>query len=479
MPKRATMTERGGWFGAALVLVAVLTVLRLAVLALQPIDLFTDEAQYWLWGQSLDFGYYSKPPLIAWVIRVSVALGASDAPFWVRAPAPVLHGAAALILGAVAARLGGRRAALWTAAAYATLPFVSFGAHVISTDTVMAPFYAGALALVLRTAATRRATDGVAAGLVFGLAFLAKYAALYLVPGLVLAAVLSPAFRPGWRGAAWMAAAFALMAAPNLVWNLNHGMVTLAHTLENADWAPGGPSLSLAALAMFLASQVLVFGPLGALMLLGAPFRRLTRAEWALLALALPPLLVVSVQALLAGANANWAVTAYFAATPLVVMLAGRVWNSASLALNALVGVALMVLALAAPWPSIGERPVLERVLGRAYLSRQILALAKAEGLPVLASDRGILADLFYTGAGSGVTVWAPRRAGRAQNYYELTYPHPVAPAGPTLYIAATPPRCEGAVLQPLVTFDTAGGAYARASFAAYLLAPGCADVAD
>ena len=33
-------------------------------------DLFGDEAQYWIWSKNLDFGYFSKPPLLPWVIYV-------------------------------------------------------------------------------------------------------------------------------------------------------------------------------------------------------------------------------------------------------------------------------------------------------------------------------------------------------------------------------------------------------------------------
>ena len=33
-------------------------------------DLFGDEAQYWLWSKNLDFGYFSKPPLLPWVIAL-------------------------------------------------------------------------------------------------------------------------------------------------------------------------------------------------------------------------------------------------------------------------------------------------------------------------------------------------------------------------------------------------------------------------
>ena len=48
----------------ALILLGLLA-LRLAAVLLSPLELYADEAQYWRWGQSLDWGYYSKPPLIA------------------------------------------------------------------------------------------------------------------------------------------------------------------------------------------------------------------------------------------------------------------------------------------------------------------------------------------------------------------------------------------------------------------------------
>ena len=81
------------------VFILALTLLRVLALAVTPTDLFVDEAQYWFWGQNLDFGYYSKPPLIAWLIRFVTELANSSEAFWVRLPAPLLHGITAVLLG--------------------------------------------------------------------------------------------------------------------------------------------------------------------------------------------------------------------------------------------------------------------------------------------------------------------------------------------------------------------------------------------
>ena len=45
-------------------------VVKIIAIRFTNFDLFGDEAQYWLWSQNLDFGYYSKPPLLSWIIAV-------------------------------------------------------------------------------------------------------------------------------------------------------------------------------------------------------------------------------------------------------------------------------------------------------------------------------------------------------------------------------------------------------------------------
>jgi hypothetical protein len=43
---------------AAVLLIAGLTLIRLVALFSTPLELYPDEAQYWLWSRALDFGYY-------------------------------------------------------------------------------------------------------------------------------------------------------------------------------------------------------------------------------------------------------------------------------------------------------------------------------------------------------------------------------------------------------------------------------------
>ena len=72
--------------------------MRVVALWFNETALFVDEAQYWFWGQNLDLGYFSKPPLIGWVLRAVTDLARSSSPFWVRLPGPALHGITAFLL---------------------------------------------------------------------------------------------------------------------------------------------------------------------------------------------------------------------------------------------------------------------------------------------------------------------------------------------------------------------------------------------
>ena len=138
MPK---LDDRTAWRWA-LILVGAAAMVRLLVLAITPLQLYPDEAQYWLWAQSPAAGYVSKPPMVAWLIAVSTAL--ADGEFWVRLPAVLIHAATALVLFKAANRMAGRDTApyagLLAAALWVLAPAVAVSSLFISTDAPLALF---------------------------------------------------------------------------------------------------------------------------------------------------------------------------------------------------------------------------------------------------------------------------------------------------------------------------------------------------
>src|SRR5262245_64887378 len=104
-----------------ILLTTALTIARITVLFASPLDLYPDEAQYWLWSRTLAFGYFSKPPVVAWTIWATTGLG-GDAEPWIRLAAPLYQAGATLAVFAMARTLYGEGAGLAAAALYALMP---------------------------------------------------------------------------------------------------------------------------------------------------------------------------------------------------------------------------------------------------------------------------------------------------------------------------------------------------------------------
>src|SRR5262245_35154875 len=105
-----SLTERR--FALCLLILVALTAVRLVGLAFSQVDLFFDESQYWAWSRELAFGYFSKPPLLAWVIAGAEAVcGSAEA--CIRAPSPVLYLGSCLVSYAIARALYDEATAFW------------------------------------------------------------------------------------------------------------------------------------------------------------------------------------------------------------------------------------------------------------------------------------------------------------------------------------------------------------------------------
>lgn len=426
---------------AALFLLAV-TAWRIGTLAFDRTELWVDEAQYWLWSQNLDWGYFSKPPLIAFWLRAVTDLAGSDSQFWIRVSGSVLHAVTAGLIGLSAARLYGGRVGPWAAALYVTTPFAAVGSWQFSTDTVMLPCFA--LGLLAWTHLRTRASLGWALtlGVAAGLGMLGKYAAAYLPVLLALAALVAPGARIALRDAGIAAGTALAILAPNLVWNLRNGGTTFRHIAEDnarLDQTAFDPGAAFE----FLGSQFAVFGPFlfGTLFFALFTLRRRGPESRALLALSLPVVLLMTVQAARAGANANWAVTAYVAGTALAAALLGPRLLRVSLAAGLVFTLALPLAYMNADWIRTPDG----RLLARRYIGPEALSLAaadaaRAEGLTTLVAERrSVIADLFHTLRDQDFAIFAPPPSGRPANYYEQTFPLP-ADAGDVLFISEVPP---------------------------------------
>jgi 4-amino-4-deoxy-L-arabinose transferase-like glycosyltransferase len=389
------------WTIAAL---AAITILRLAWLAVPTTGLYPDEAQYWFWAQHPAFGYYSKPPLIAWLIAATTAVF-GDGEFAVRLAAPLLHALTAGIVYLIAARLYDRRTGCWASVAYATLPGVSLSAFIISTDAALMPCWAAALYAFIRARETGGGWWWAVAGVAAGLGLLAKYAMGYWFLSAFLLVLAVPAERRHLKPLLAASGIALLIYLPNLWWNWRHGFVSYLHVRDNAELA--GSLLHPAAFVEFLGSQFGVVGPLffAALIAIVAGRRTLAEPRARLLAaFALPTLALMLGLSLLSRAQPNWAAPAYVSAIVLVVgWLLERGWRrfvAVSVGLNLTAAIVLFGAtdALAAVGVSVPAKyDPLHRLRGWKELGERVAQLLRAHpGLRLLADDRELLAALIY-----------------------------------------------------------------------------------
>ncbi|MDZ4371380.1 MAG: 4-amino-4-deoxy-L-arabinose transferase, partial [Phenylobacterium sp.] len=271
---------------------------------------------------------------------------------------------------------------------------------------------------MLAAAPERRLPLAVGLGGALGLAFLSKYAAIYFVVGLALHLALSREARRAWRPVTAGAALLALGAvlAPNLAWNAAHGFATFQHTAENAAWS-GVQLFNLTEMGAFLGSQFGVFGPIpmGALIVgVGLAVRRrgIRGEDLLLLCFTLPPLLIVTGQAFISRANANWSGAAYLTGAILVaawlMRWRARGWLRAAIAIQA--GIAAFFLA-AVVSPALADKVGLANGLKRArgWSDTADLILDRAWQEPGLTAIAVNNRFLYYATAYYGRTRLAER----------------------------------------------------------------------
>ncbi|MCE2692409.1 MAG: glycosyltransferase family 39 protein [Rubrivivax sp.] len=221
---------------------------KLALAAWLPIT--GDEAFFYQWGVSPDWGYSDHPPMVGWLLWLLRHLG--DSPFALRLATVLLTSVVALAVVDLVRRLlpPDREDSAWLAGAvYLALPF-SWVAVLVTTDTPLIFFMTASWWCFVRAELPRpgppagdrdaalaipRAAVGwyAASGALLGMAFLSKYFAVLV--GLGYAVWLL-----GWRRKrAWVLVLIAVCALPgvavNLAFNATHGWTNIMFNVFNRN----------------------------------------------------------------------------------------------------------------------------------------------------------------------------------------------------------------------------------------------------
>jgi len=430
------------WNRRFFILLACATALRLAYLLVSPLDLVADEAYYWDWSRQLDWGYYSKPPMIAWIIALfSRTLGSSAAV--VRLPAVLLGTVSAWALFALARRMYDSRTAFWAAAAGMASPGGSALSFMMTIDAPLLCFWS--LALYLFWSVLEKDKGGEAGwfglAVVIGLGLLSKQIMGCFIGIMFVFLAASAKDRRllrSYRPYLYSILALAFLV-PLLVWNANHGWITLHHTAGHFE---GSRSFFLATTGEFIGAQIgvispftwLLFSALSVFLVLN--FRSLDRRAIYLLCFSFLPLIGVFALSFRQRIEPNWPAAFYPAAMVLLaawgcgVVSAGPLMDSWRpwFKKGVIVGAVMALLTYALPfWAGSAPGPWAQKLVDRLQGWRQLgLEAGKAFGeVPrpgstfVFALNRQMTSELaFYMPGQPRVYDWG--RTGIPENQYDI-----------------------------------------------------------
>lgn len=296
-------------------LALAITFLRIIYLLVNHRNLDLEEAQYWTWSQHLALGYHSKPPMISWLIYSSTRiLGNSE---WaVRLISPITYLGTALFLYGCGRNLFNKSVGFWTGLTVLLLPGVTYSATIISTDPLLIFCWSAAFYFFIKGCQTGGLRFWIGCGIFIGLGLLSKYTMLVFLLSAVIYFICtlnrpSPLKKLG----PYLAVIIALFIfLPNIIWNTQHHNAALHHVVDhnvNID----GVHWHIKNLFIFLITQAAILGPIIACFLVLALFKANKTVNLdhyrLLISFALPILVMISIEALLAKAYTNWAAVAY------------------------------------------------------------------------------------------------------------------------------------------------------------------------
>lgn len=297
-------------------LLAILFVYRGWIVIDSPITLFYDEAYYLSWAQTPDWGYYSKPPMVGWLIALTTSIF-GNAEWAVKLAAPVLYSSAAVLIYRTADFLAGAKAALAAGSIFLLMPLVGFNSLFITTDAPLLFFWSLCFYAFLQAKTNNNGAWWLLAGVAGGLGLLSKYTFIMLPATFLLYAAISPVGRQLLLNPRfWMTCLLAIsFLLPNLYWNYQHDFISFQHTAQISHQTHS--SLSFNRLLEFWSGQLFVFGPVLLIYMVIRGLKRQPRSdtEKLLWSLFWPTFVALSIQALMARANVNWAGPAYIGAS--------------------------------------------------------------------------------------------------------------------------------------------------------------------
>lgn len=452
------------------VFLLALSFFRMHYLSFGPLDLSPDEAHYWEWSRRLDLSYYSKGPMIAYLVALSTYL-LGDSVFGVRFLAVVLSLLSSIILYRLGKEMYDERTGAVSALLFQIIPLFSVFGVIFTIDSPFTFFWI--LSLYLFWKAVKCENPGVERGkqaedhpplspltkggikegwlhwvllgISVGLGLLTKYTMAFFHVCALFFLISSAPHRRLLRTAAPYVALLlsVIIFLPVIVWNAQHDWVTVRHTAGQAHVADG-LRVSIKSFIEFAGSQLGVVTPVIFVLMMGAlwkirspltpPLPPLVRGGEEgegkfLFWFSVPVVVFFFAKSLQGKVQPNWAMTGYI--TGIIafskVFLDGWKMKRPSLKALVITGIALsLLLTVVAHYPSKFHLPPKldpsSRLRGWNDLGRQIQEyheeMQKRGNVFIFSDSYQTASELAFYVKGHPATYCV--NLGRRMNQYDL-----------------------------------------------------------
>jgi len=276
------------------VLAAIL--IGIKVWSLVSVNLVSDEAYYWMWGQHPELSYFDHPPLNAWLIWVSSQLfghGILQLRMW-----SVLTAiGTGMIFWNWAKRFGGdewepifwRSLCIWLAAPmYGVYPTFATSDHLLFFFVLLSGHFLINFLLAVREGGTGKLSNLYLGALFMGVTALSKYNALFFGFALLFYIIGSPKLRGLFRNPHLYLAALVVVVvgSPVLIWNISNGFASFEFHLVQRHDAGSLHQINLSNVWQFIGETALTLTPFGIFGVLAFAFSRpkqaFERTAWGL-----------------------------------------------------------------------------------------------------------------------------------------------------------------------------------------------------
>lgn len=216
------------------------------IFTLRPeIDLYTEEAQYWLWSKNLAWHYYSKPPLIAVFNWLSTSIfGVNE--LGVRINAILLGIGTSWVVFKFAHYLyGSFKVAFWAGVLMMSMPSWILFSTFHLTDSELSFFWILSMYLVFRGIGEMKKEWWILAGLVFALGLMAKSIMIVLGPFVFVYLLVTNQLAVHLKNYVLFLSIGAIGFLPGLIWNWQNDFSTYRHLAFLGGMAGESPNFDL------------------------------------------------------------------------------------------------------------------------------------------------------------------------------------------------------------------------------------------